>query len=81
MAQWHDEVVVTAGHRLLQYSAGVIETASATVLLRCIETRPAFSLSSIQRAAVTDTDYAFLNSLAHRTYVPATAQSRLHGAG
>ncbi len=41
----------------------------------------AFTREFCQRAACSEPDMAVLNSLAHRTYVPASAQSRAAGAG
>nr|WP_281496033.1 DUF3726 domain-containing protein [Marivita sp. S6314] len=65
--------------RLVSVSRSVPETAASVTLScgdRLGQPNPQFS-----RAVPKDTDWATLNAFAHRTYAPATEESRLKGAG
>ena len=80
--EWSNRSVTTAGHGCLEWSGvpvGGNELADAS--LQMVAQRPCVQATALSRVDFSAEAFQHLSTLAHRTYVLATAESRLRGAG
>ena len=80
--EWSNRSVTTSGHGCLGWSgASVGGDEPADAALQMVSRRPCAQATAVSRVDFSAEAFQQLSTLAHRTYVLATAESRLRGAG
>lgn len=77
---WDQSRIVTDGHNLSVEGLDEAQTTAAAVTCRKSASK-IDGLPHLRRAEITPDTLKQLNAFAHRTYVPATEESRIRGAG
>lgn len=82
VAQWKDAQITTDGRKISVEATG--EAVSAPLADRLVFSAPAEmheGREALTRAGIPDADWKRLSVFAHRTFAPATEESRIRGAG
>jgi len=81
-AEWQGARLATDGHHLcVQATAEALSARHAETLVFTAPAEMTGRHEPVMRAQVDDADWARLGAFAHRTFAPATEESRLRGAG